>query len=168
MTFIIGRLESKRVDALFKRMNKAIRNWRPALQEIGDMLEASVDENFEAEGRPEPWPDLSPTTEAARAERGTWPGKLGTDTAGLVSSISSSVSGLTVTVSHGKEYGDYFHFGTWQNVTAKQQIWLVANLGLFKEVGEDLVNPPRPFMVVQDEDMVEAEQILVDHLMKAL
>jgi phage virion morphogenesis protein len=125
-------------------MGKAIKNWREPLEDIGQMLESSVDQNFEDEGRPEPWEDLSPVTKAIREKEGKWPGKIGQVTGGLAGSISSSVNGLTVKVNHGKDYGDIFNFGN-KNI-----------------------QPGRPFMVVQDQDVKDAEKILIDHLKRAL
>ena len=63
-----------------------------------------------------------------------------------------------------KEYGKYVHFGTKQNVTPRQRMWLGKNLGLWKKVGDKLETPARPFMLVQDEDIDFAEKRMLDHL----
>jgi phage gpG-like protein len=67
----------------------------PVLRAIGDLMVASVDRNFEAEGRPEKWAPLKPATVRRKAKAGKsrillWSGK-------LAASIASGVD-----VSNGK------------------------------------------------------------------
>jgi len=163
------KIDNREVDALMKRLDRSMRNLDEPLRDIGDVLENSIMENFDVGGRPRKWPDLSKVTKRARAKKGKWPGKIGQVSGQLVNSIAAQPPrGLSVKVTHGKEYGDHFHYGTQQKVTKKQQKWLGLNLGMWRRVGDTIKNPPRPFMVIQDEDVKEAEVILIDHLRRAI
>ena len=98
------------------------------MEEIAGVMVASVHENFEAEGRPDPW--------EPRKDDNPWP--ILNKTGALKNSIESMVSGNEITVYAGF-YGQFHDEGT---------TWL----------------PARPFLLLQDEDMAEIEEILDQHL----
>jgi len=72
------------------------------MHDIADILVASVHENFEQQGRPEPW--------EPRLDDNPWP--ILHHTGALESSIHALVTGDSVEVTHDTDYGDYLNEGT--------------------------------------------------------
>lgn len=61
ITPIIITIESDAVEAALDRLARAARDLRPAMRDIGGLLEKETNDNFRAQGRP-PWPPLSQAT----------------------------------------------------------------------------------------------------------
>jgi len=76
--------------SLLQTMGRNSRNITPALASIRSLLLASVDENFEAEGRPVKWAELSDFTIEQRTKSGNWPGKI----LQVSGQLASSVTGI--------------------------------------------------------------------------
>jgi len=158
-------IKSDRIDDLFRKLIRRSVNLRPALVSIGEKLAASIEQNFEDEGRPEKWKPLSEPTLRARREKG-YTGPILQASGQLAASIANNidVEADAVYVGTNKEYGKYMHFGTKQIIKPRQRMWLWKNLGIWKEIGDELKTPARPFMLVQNEDIVFAEKRMLDHL----
>lgn len=60
-TPIVITIESDAVEAALDRLARAARDLRPAMRDIGGLLEKETNDNFRAQGRP-PWPQLSQAT----------------------------------------------------------------------------------------------------------
>lgn len=54
-------VDSAHVAQAFERLEAALADLRPAMRDIGGLLEKETDDNFRAQGRP-PWPKLSQAT----------------------------------------------------------------------------------------------------------
>lgn len=61
ITPIIITIESDAVETALDRLARAARDLRPAMRDIGGLLEKETNDNFRAQGRP-PWPPLSQAT----------------------------------------------------------------------------------------------------------
>lgn len=61
ITPVIITIESDAVEAALDRLARAARDLRPAMRDIGGLLEKETNDNFRAQGRP-PWPQLSQAT----------------------------------------------------------------------------------------------------------
>ena len=61
LTPIIITIESAALEEALDRLAKAARDLRPAMRDIGGLLEKETDDTFRAQGRPA-WPPLSQTT----------------------------------------------------------------------------------------------------------
>lgn len=46
------------------------------MRNIADIMQDSVEENFEKEGRPEKWEKLKPSTIKQRSKKGYWQGRI--------------------------------------------------------------------------------------------
>lgn len=139
---IVSSIDASGEQKTFSQLKKSARVLRPALLDIGDVLEASVDQNFKIEGRPIKWKKLKPATIKARRQSGP---KILQDTGALVTSVVSKVKANTV------EIGSNLPYARLQNQGSKK-----------KNV------PARPFLLFQKEDIVEAKDILQDHLLKGI
>ncbi len=60
-TPIIITIKSAALEAALDRLARAARDLRPAMRDIGGLLEKETDDNFRAQGRPA-WPPLSQAT----------------------------------------------------------------------------------------------------------
>lgn len=140
--------------------NSAVLN-RDNLMFIGETLRRSVQKNFNEQGRygvievsddgderswqggDNKWVKLTDSTTEARKKKNKWPGKILQVSGSLKSSINYTVSGETVTIAGGKKYGEYLQYGT-------------VNMA------------PRPFLMLQNEDVTEIEDYFADYLAEKL
>lgn len=67
---IIITMESDALEAALDRLARAARDLRPAMRDIGGLLEKETDDTFRAQGRP-PWPPFSQATILNRLGRDT-------------------------------------------------------------------------------------------------
>lgn len=125
---------------------------REPLSIIGEIVVSSIDKNFQVEGRhngdpdsifggSKKWAEWSPNWEKRRRDMGKL-GKILTLNGGLAASVSYEVAGDAVTISSAKIYASSLHHGD-------------KNRGL----------PARPFMVIQDEDLDEINEVLASFLL---
>ena len=128
------------------------------LAEIGEIILSSIEENFLQEGRYQSadswhggttrWVDLAESTKKARQKKGKWPGKkLQMSQGGLADSYSYDVKGDTLEIGSNKAYA------------------AIQNLGGKAGRNHSVDIPARPQLVVQDEDLDDAMDVLGKHLM---
>jgi phage gpG-like protein len=113
--------------------------------EIGELLSASIQKNFDNEGRygalidgiwqggKNTWKPLSASRIKQRTKKGHWPGKILQDTGGLKSSINYVATRDGLIIGSGKTYAEW------------------------------LTNAGRPFIVIQNEDLIEIEHVVNDY-----
>ncbi len=155
-------VEDREVSWLMRRIYRRTKNLGPVLATIGEIVQASIQRNFEEGGRPEKWKALAPSTIKQREKTGKWPGKIlvrrGT-AGGLQGSISYRVFSAGVTLSALKKYSAAHHFG-------REAMGRRSTLGS-REVQRGVSGiPARPFMMLQDEDWREIEEELKDYLLE--
>lgn len=97
------RIEYKPVLDALKRAATEMTDKRPLMRAVAGIMMRAVEDNFEQQGRPA-WQDLHPGTKAARAQEGTWPGKILQRTGGLASSIVRSSDSNNAVVGSNKVY----------------------------------------------------------------
>lgn len=86
------------LDALLARLG----DLSPALRGAGELVVASVRENFAAQGRPVPWPPLSPETVKRKGSD-----TILFDTGRLISSISYAAAGTQTSITAGAPYAEF-------------------------------------------------------------
>lgn len=132
-----------------------MRNLRPVLGAAGQYMLGSIQRNFDSEGRPRKWKPLSPATLMTWVrKRKTWVGKRGltaagrralagrkilTDTGRLRNSINYRAEVNRLIIGTNVSYAPYHQFGT-------------------KKM------PARPFLLFQNEDIVEIRRMIADYL----
>lgn len=168
---ITGEIQSQEIDQLINELIKRRRNMRPAFIAIEQEIVDGIEEIFETEGSEGSgkWPELSPITKRARAAQGK-AGKMLQVSGQLAASVQTGNQILRdeVIVSSNLEYSAPIHFGARQNVTKKQRFWLGMSLKWWVPRNYEIVNPPRPFMLITDEAIRNSEEILLDHLVGRL
>ncbi len=134
----------QRLDGLLAHFG----DFRPVMEDIGELGVVSIAQNFEEGGRPNRWKEWSPATIEKRRVNGPWPGMILKET-GAMSDIHSDVGEKSVTWSAGNvEYAAIQHFG--------------GNTGR----GGATVIPARPYMLLQEEDETEIKGLLLEFIME--
>lgn len=154
------KVDDKRLERKLARARKHALDMRPAFNEIGEILLSSIEENFQQEGRyssPDSvmggnrtWDELAEPTKEQRAKKGKWPGKILQVKGKLAASINKQVTHWGVTIG-----------------TNKIQAALLQHGGKAGR-GHKVTVPARPFIVVQDEDLDDANDVLTKHLLRGL
>jgi len=139
--FIKVEFDAKRMSKLLARAERSARNMRPCLQEIGEIVHASVMRNFEAQGRPRKWKKLKYTR-----KRGSRSGaKILQDSGRMKGSIRPRVIGNS-----GVEVGT--------NLGGSN------SYGATHQFGRGSI-PARPYLAIQNEDWPEIEDAVQDHIL---
>lgn len=114
--FSIAVTGSAELRAALLRLQGGTRNPRQLLQRIGVVLEGNVQERLQTKTDPagRAWLPLAASTRAryAKADGKRKQGSLLVRTGLMMASLSSTVSGSTVTVGFGRPYGLYHETGT--------------------------------------------------------
>lgn len=131
--FIEVKIDDKQLQQALKRLADKTSDLRPLMQNIAGILEDSVEENFEQEGRPK-WQKLSKATIKERSKKGHWPGMLLQMRGELASSITSSYDSNTAIVGTNKVYAVIHQFG--------------GNAGK----GEKVKIPARPYLKIAEKE----------------
>jgi len=138
---------TKEIDALARRLvNKSSDNSKTMGAIAGVMLDA-VEENFEKEGRPDPWEPLAASTVKQRERKGFGETSPILQREGILAAANQPNSGKDFAeVTNATVYGPIQHFGGKAGRGKKVEI------------------PERPFMFLTDEDVEEIEDIFQSDL----
>ncbi len=169
------KVELGNAQALFRALAEKTENTRPAMVAIAETMLESVHENFEVGGRPA-WRPLSEERIEQRSKtrvvngvkyKKSWPGRIliefGTQ-GGLLGTISRRATNDSAIVGSNSEYAakHQFGFSETENVSGYTRVD-----GRQVKAHTRSVNfPARPFLVAQQEDINEAEAILLRHLLR--
>lgn len=105
------RVDDREITSRLERLARKGSDLTPVMREIsGDMLDA-VQENFDKEGRPRRWPELSPAYRRRLAKKGKTGKMLNRTSGGLYHSIHAGYDSSSATVGTNKAYAAIHHFG---------------------------------------------------------
>lgn len=158
-------IEDREVRAELEALQRRTSDLSPAMKIISETVYASIRRNFEVGGRPQRWqPSLRVKREGGQTliRKGT--------SGGLLGSLSPSHGKDSATVSANKEYAAIHHFGgsTGPRIirpkNGKALFWPGARnpVKSVKHPGSKI--PPRPFMLVQNEDWTEIKNVINSYL----
>ncbi len=155
-------LSARRVRRMLGALARRARDLEPVRRDFAEYLVGSVKRNFEAGGRPRPWPP------SARARRHG--DKTLINTGRLRASISWRVRGNAVLVGTNLAYAPAHQFGVRKRITQRVRAHarrtrtgrVVAVRAHTRRIHMRL--PPRPFLVVQAEDWAYLRRRLRRHL----
>ena len=167
-----------RIDSALVNLGRELQKPEKALNEIGILMKASVDKNFEEQGRPEKWQKLSPMTIAMRRNKDKSSIKILQDTGRLRQSIAHKVTedGTEVAVGTNVKYAPIHQFGGVSNIPARTIIPKKASALRFvingKVVYAKRVNqkartaviPQRKFLLFQEEDLENIRSVFLEDL----
>ncbi|MEI8389567.1 MAG: phage virion morphogenesis protein [bacterium] len=131
------KIEDKEIQQLLKKLIAKTENLRPLMKNIAGIMMDSVEENFEKEGRPEKWQELSEVTIKQRKKKGYYPCTILTMRGELAVSITSKYDDNSAIVGTNKAYAAIQQFG--------------GNAGKNKKVKI----PARPFLMLGEKEKVE-------------
>lgn len=169
------------IDETLARIAAHLDDLTPVTRLMGEIVHGSIQENFEAGGRPTAWAPLSAATIAQRLRQGKWPGRtlmrLGV-AGGLFGSISYRPFKDRVELSANKAYAALHQFGARKGQFGTVTAQIREHVRLLKSGKEVRVRahtrtmtlpwgniPARPYMMVQDEDWDEIRDSIADLLL---
>ena len=177
-------IKDKNVRKLLERIQKRTRNLKPAMSLIGEIVQESIERNFETGGRPRRWKALSETTKEQRRRRNQWPGQtliVHGKAGGLMGGINYRPASDRVTIGVKKAYAAIQHFGAKKGSFGTVQAKVKEHVRRLKSGETQRVRahtrntkipwgdiPARPFMMVQDEDWNEIRESLWDYLLEVV
>ncbi|MBF0541916.1 MAG: phage virion morphogenesis protein [Nitrospirae bacterium] len=163
------------LQKLMQGLEQKALNMKPLLKGIGSVMVRSVQKNFDAGGRPEPW---TPSKRALNTG-----GKTLIDTSRLMKSINAQViDNNTVFIGTNVAYAAIHQFGGDLHHDARDRtlnfhINHITGRSLFSKlhranfqqdvhVGEhDIHMPERPFLEIQTEDLEQIKELGINYFM---
>ncbi len=171
------KIDDQKVVKLLKQIEKRSGDLKPALKNIGQLVRTSIVNNFIAEGRPEKWKKLS---EVRKKQRGKGVKKIlrvQGAAGGLMGSIKPKTSAKKVIIGTNKVYAAVHQFGAKKGSFGTVPVNIRAHRRKKKSGGYSQVRahkrtmilpwgdiPARPYMMIQDEDWTEIENLLLSYL----
>ena len=143
--FIGIRLDDEKLQVYLNQLADKTSDLRPLMQNIAGILEDSVEENFEQQGRPK-WENLKKATIVQRTKKGYYPGKILQMRGELAASITSYYDSNSAVVGTNKVYAAIHQFG--------------GKAGRNKNVEI----PARPYLKVGDEENQQILGAVMKHL----
>lgn len=134
------KVEDKELQKLLKKLAEKSQNLRPLMKNIAGIMQDSVEENFEKEGRPAKWTPLAESTIKQRKKKGYWPGRILQRRGELAASITSKYDENSAVVGTNKVYAAIHQFG--------------GDAGRGKKVKI----PARPFLMLGEKENAEIIQ----------
>jgi len=107
------KLDSHAVDKMLKQVKKLTGNLAPLMVSVKQELLAQTEANFESQGRPVTWEELSARTIEEREKENKWPGQILQVSATLARSIVTKSDATSAMVGVGAEvpYSAIHQFG---------------------------------------------------------
>lgn len=105
------KIDDKEIQKYLQKLIVKTENLRPLMKNIAGIMMDSVEENFEAEGRPEKWQELKPSTIKQRTKKGYWPGRILQVRGELAASITSKYDNNSAVVGTNKVYAAIHQLG---------------------------------------------------------
>lgn len=105
------KIDDKEIQKLLKKLISKTENLRPLMKNIAGIMLDSVESNFETEGRPEKWQELSEVTIEQRTKKKYYPGKILQMRGELAASITSKYDDNSAVVGTNKDYAAIHQFG---------------------------------------------------------
>lgn len=171
---------------VFEPLLSRIRNQRPLMKKLSELLIDTVKENFAQQGRPQNWLQLARATIKDRERKGYWPGKIlqrKGGGSGLLGSIASGYDDESAWVSTNKIYAAIHQFGGTISQGARSSLHAPNRYqrsssrhrkGQFKKGTSEahgflyrartITIPARPFMVLPEEDLLQMTKTAEDYI----
>lgn len=140
-------IDDRDLKNLLNEIQKKADNMKPVMVAIANSMLEAVEKNFEKEGRPDKWQELSEKTIKQRIIKKRWPGKILQQTGQLLASIQPSATDKSAIVSTNKVYAAIHHFGGYTGKNRKVKI------------------PARPYMQLTGKDLDTIKELLLKHFL---
>jgi len=168
------KIDDSGVMAMIERLHSKMRDITPAMQEVGELVRTSVIRNFEEGGRysesgnwrggTKTWQPLSIATLFA-GRKASFAGKRGRFKKG----VEDRFKNRKTLIKSGVLMGSITYNASSSGVTigpgaASHKYAAIHQFGGKAGRGHKVNIPARPFLVVQDEDLVEIKRVLAQYL----
>jgi phage gpG-like protein len=173
------RLDRAGFDRAVRVLLQGVDDLLPIAGDLGLLLEESVRWNFRVGGRPQKWPASSRAD--SQAGYGQASGQTLIDTGRLMNSITSMGSSEAVRVGTNVEYAAAHHFGVDKQISQQVRAHVRRITQAFGkpipltevQVGahqrsRHLKLPARPFMMIQDDDWGDIEELVSANLQRLM
>ena len=154
-------IDDREINRLLRRLRRKMGDLTPVMEEIGELIVSSVQENFNRGGRyskpgswrggNKKWKELAPSTIKERKRLGYY--DKDTDSCEIL--VRTGELKDSITYDAGK---DYVTVGTDKVYAAIHQFGGKAGRKHAAKI------PARPFLVVQDDDLEEIKEIILDYI----
>ena len=106
-------VKDQEVLSMLTRLAGGMKNLRPAMGDIAQVLASESERQFATESGPlGKWPGLAKSTEEARAAKGSWPGQiLQISAGGLAASVQTAFGANFASIGSNKPYSAIHMFG---------------------------------------------------------
>lgn len=141
------KIDDKELQLYLHKLVLKTENIRPLMKNISGIMLDSVEENFEAEGKPK-WVGLKPSTIKQRSKKGYYPGRILQMRGELAASVSSFYDNNSAVVGTNKAYAAIHQFG--------------GNAGRNKTVEI----PARPFLRLGEEEFDDIKKAVLKHFVQ--
>ena len=168
-------IKSKKANDMLARLGGNISNLRPALVQIGGMLEGASDDAFRKQGPG--WKPLKASTKRERGSSGPILNRRGGR--GLVGSVTSEVRGDTVYIGSNLPYARIHQLGgTIKHPGGTKYLVIGGGLAVFLKNSateftgitkpHDITLPARPYLIIGLKQEKQAAKLLTKHLLRGI
>lgn len=131
------KIDNKEVLTRLQELASRGENLRPLMKNIAGIMATATEDNFEDEGRPDKWIDLSETTKKQRQKIGKYPGQILQVSGQLASSVSTAYDDNSAVIGSNLAYAAIHQLGGQTGKNKKTTI------------------PARPYLKLTDDDFEE-------------
>lgn len=163
------------LQQFFDKLSNKVINLKPLMLNVAEIMHSSVMKNFRdqaANGKA--WQKLAPSTIKQRKKKGYWPGRIlqrrgGGD--GLKASVQSSHGDDFAQVGTNKIYAAIHQYGGVISQSSLKTYIRKKSAGLNaakpkRNKMRQIRIPARPFLVINDRDLVKVQKTVLDYLYK--
>ena len=131
------KIDNKDVERKLLELAQKGENLRPLMKNIAGIFASATEENFENEGRPDKWTELSEATKKQRTNQKKWPGQILQVSGQLASSISTQYDDESAVIGSNLDYAAIHQLGGQAGKNKKVEV------------------PARPYLKLTDDDFNE-------------
>jgi len=131
------KIDNKEVLTRLQELASRGENLRPLMKNIIGIMATATEDNFEDEGRPDKWVDLSETTKKQRQKIGKYPGQILQVSGQLASSVSTAYDDNSAVIGSNLAYAPIHQLGGQAGKNKKTTI------------------PARPYLKLTDDNFKE-------------
>jgi phage virion morphogenesis protein len=175
------RIADDELKNYLRELSRRMGSLKPVMALIGEIVNESIQTNFEVGGRPE-WAPLSPVTIANRKKLNKWPGQILVRSGvrgGLMGSVSYKPMDDKVVIGTNKVYAKVHQFGAKKGQFGQKTVHIPAHERSGKGTKRHKVRahtrtmnipwgdiPARPFLMIQDNDWIKIKTKLENYIFK--
>lgn len=131
------KIDNKDIERKLLELAQKGENLRPLMKNIAGIFASATEENFQNEGRPDKWTELSEATKKQRTKQKKWPGQILQVSGQLASSISTQYDDESAIIGSNLDYAAIHQLGGQAGKNKKVEI------------------PARPYLKLTDDDFNE-------------